>query len=232
MCSRYSIVAQAQDIADRFQVDVPDFYKPHYNAAPTQLLPVVTHDSPQGISHFYWGAEPARARNKALSERIINTRVEWLSEKPVLKKALMQRRCVVFADGFYDWKRVGKKLSIPYRFVRQDRALFAMAGIWEEYEDEAGDHAHTFSIFTTIANQVVETVAERMPAMLTPEAEKLWLNPQASEAQLLQLLRPYPAEWMDLYSVSHRLNSAEVDLPSLILPAPPADQYGNLTLFG
>lgn len=232
MCNRYSIAANAQELANRFGVDVPDFYRPHYNAAPTQLLPVITHDSPQGISHFYWGAAPERAGNKALSERIINTRVEWLQEKPVLKKALMQRRCLIVADGFYDWKRVGKKLSIPYRFVRQDRALFSMAGIWEEYEDDAGDMAHTFSLITVEANSIARTTAERMPALLTPEAEKIWLNPDSRESLIMETLKQYPSEWMDFYSVSHRLNSVELDLPSLILPAPPADQHGNLTLFG
>jgi putative SOS response-associated peptidase YedK len=232
MCNRYTIVASAQEITNRFQVDVTDFYKPHYNAAPTQLLPIITHEASQGVSHFYWGAAPERASNKALSERIINTRVEWFIEKPVLKKALMQRRCMILADGFYDWKKVGKKLSIPYRFTRKDKNLFAFAGIWEEYEDDAGDNAHTFSIITTAANATVKSVAEYMPAILTPEAEKLWVNPQATEMQLVSLLQPYPAEWIDFYSVSHRLNTANLDVPSLILPTPPADQYGNLTLFG
>lgn len=232
MCGRYTIITKAEEIANRFNADVTEFYKPHFNAYPSQLLPVITHDSPQGVSHFYWGLAPERAQNKTISERIINTRVESIFEKPVIKKVVMNRRCLVLADGYYEWKKIGKKQFIPYRVVRADRGLFAFAGTWEEYEDLTGAAFHTFSILTTEANSLVKSIHDRMPVILTPEGEALWLSPNAVEHELLSALKPYSSELMDLYTVSPRINSTEIDVPSLILPAPPADQHGNLTLFG
>lgn len=233
MCTRYTIVAKAEEVATRFHVDVPDYYKPHYNAAPAQLLPVITMDSPEGVSQFYWGLAPERSKNKAISERIINTRIESILEKPVLKKVLKNRRCLVLADGYYEWKKLGKKTIVPHRVVRTDRGLFAFAGMWEEYDDEYGAAFHTFSIITTEANSLVKTLHDRMPLILSPENEASWLNKNTSEQELERIMqKPYALELLDFYSVSPRINSVDVDLPSLIQPAPPADQHGNLTLFG
>ncbi|HWA35330.1 MAG TPA: SOS response-associated peptidase family protein, partial [Cyclobacteriaceae bacterium] len=117
MIDRYSITTSAESIGERFSVDVPDFYKPKYNAAPTQLLPVITSSSPGGVSLFYWGTSPEWSKNKLLGEKIINTRAENFADRPSLKKALRKNRCIIPADGFYGWKKVGKKTAIPYRFV-------------------------------------------------------------------------------------------------------------------
>jgi putative SOS response-associated peptidase YedK len=232
MCSRYSITAKAEDVASRFLVDIPQaFYKPNYNAAPSQLLPLITSTSPQGLSLFYWGLPPERSKNRTITERIINLRAEIIQEKPVYKKVLRTNRCLIPADGYYEWKRIGKKITIPYRIIRKDRKLFAFAGIWEEFEDESGDSQHTFSIITVPANSLVASVHERMPLILNQEFESTWVNTKASEAELLSMLNPYPAELMDLYTVSPRVNSIQYNDGSLILPAPAADQYGNLTLF-
>jgi putative SOS response-associated peptidase YedK len=232
MCSRYSIIAKAEDVASRFNVDIPQaFYKPNYNAAPSQLLPLITSDSPQGISLFYWGLPPERSKNKAITERIINLRAEVIQEKTVYKKILRSNRCLIPADGYYEWKRIGKKSAVPYRIIRKDRGLFAFAGIWEEFEDESGDSRHTFSIITVPGNALTISVHERMPLILNREAEVTWLNAKASEAELLAVLVPYPADLMDMYTVSPRVNSVQYNEGSLILPAPAADQYGNLTLF-
>lgn len=232
MCSRYSIIAKAEEVASHFTVDIPlSFYKPNYNAAPSQLLPVITSHSPQGLSLFYWGLPPERSKNRAITERIINLRAEAIHEKPVYKKVLRTNRCLIPADGYYEWKKIGKKSTIPYRIIRKDRAVFGFAGIWEEFDDESGDSRHTFSIITVPCNALTASVHERMPLILNREAEGTWLNPKASEAELLSVLIPYPAELMDLYTVSPRVNSVQYNDGSLILPAPAADQYGNLTLF-
>jgi putative SOS response-associated peptidase YedK len=108
MIDRYTITALPEKITDRFAVDVPEFYAPKYNAAPTQLLPVITADAPQGVSHFYWGTSPEWSKNKTLSEKIINVQAESIQEKPALKKAMMRTRCIVPADSFYAWKKTGK----------------------------------------------------------------------------------------------------------------------------
>jgi putative SOS response-associated peptidase YedK len=232
MCGRYSIVASADEIASRFEVEVPAYYQPHYNAAPSQLLPVITSENPAGISVFYWGLTPSLSKNKGVSERIINLRSESILDKPVFKKALNTRRCLVPADGFYEWKKLGKKTTIPYRLVRTDKRLFAFAGVWEEYEDVTGAAAHTFSILTTAANKVVAPIHDRMPVILQSHFEKTWLNALATEEQLIAALLPLPSEELESYTVSPRVNSVKNDDAYLLLPAPPADQHGNLTLFG
>jgi putative SOS response-associated peptidase YedK len=230
MIERYSITPSADALRERFEVDVPEFYKPNYNASPTQLLPVITANTPEGISLFYWGEIPMWAKNKTPSEKIINVRTETLQDKVSLKKALTKTRCLIPADGFYAWKKVGKKITIPYRFV-STLGLFSFAGLWEEFEDEDGTEMHTFTIFTIAANEIVLTVQERMPVMFDREAERTWLNKDATETELTKLLVPYATKNMNYYPVSPRINDVKVDLPSLIMPTLPADQHGNLTLF-
>lgn len=230
MIERYSLTATASEIAERFSADVPEFYKPRYNAAPTQLLPIITSTDPQGLSLFYWGRPPQFARNKSLSERIVNLRQENIAERPVLKKALMKYRCIIPADGFYAWKKLGKKTAIPYRFTSTEK-LFSFAGLWEEFEDEGGAMVHTFTIITLTANDAVGKITERMPMILDKRLEAAWLNPASSESTILNTLIPYPSEKLSLYPVSPRINELNLDVPSLIIPTPPADQHGNLTLF-
>lgn len=231
MIDRYSITAPSAKLTERFSVDVPDFHKARYNASPTQLLPVITATAAKGISTFYWGTSPEWAKNKTLSEKIINVRAETIMEKPALTRAMMKTRCLVPADGFYSWKKTGKKTFIPYRFIATDQELFSFPGLWEEYEDTDGNEFHTFSIITVPSNSLVLTVHERMPVMLDKKAEARWLNPGSTESELFSLLTAYPADKMNHYSISPRINDIAFDVPSLIVPAPPADQHGNLTLF-
>lgn len=231
MIDRYTITATADAVRERFSVDLPSFYAPSYNARPTKLLPVITSNAPAGVSQFYWGTSPEWANNKTLSEKIVNVRAESIAEKPALKRALTKTRCIVPADGFYAWKRSGKKSFIPFRFVAKDQDLFSFAGLWEEYEDTDGNSFHTFTLLTTTANDLVAQVYERMPVLLDPQTESVWLNKDSSEPDLMQVLKPYASERMNYYSVSPRIGDNAVDVPSLILPTPPADQHGNLTLF-
>lgn len=231
MIDRYSIAASKAKIHERFHSDVLDNYAPNYNASPTQLLPVIMHTSPQGVSTFYWGNLPKWSKNKALAEKIINVHAETILEKTALKRSMMKTRCIVPADGFYAWKKIGKKTTVPYRFVLTDTDLFSFAGVWEEFEDEDGNELHTFSIITTIANELVASVQERMPAILTPASEKIWMDQESSESTLINLLQPYPADKMNYYPVSPRILDSSINVPSLIIPTPPSDQFGNLTLF-
>ncbi len=229
MFSRYTIIASADEVAKRFSVDVPEGYQPHFNAAPTHLLPVITQDSQQGLSFFYWGAPPSWANKKSLTEKIINTRVELIPEKSVTRKKLHEKRCLIPADGFFEWKRAGKKTNIPYRFTLKDKAPFALAGLWEEYDNEQGEMFHTFSVITTTANEYVTEISERMPVIINPDVEKAWLNTD-NEQELLSILQSY-SPVLDYYSVSPRVNSPDRNDRLVILPAPPTDEFGNLTLF-
>lgn len=230
MIERYSITAASHDLEKRFGVDVPAFYQPHFNAAPTQLLPVVTAGS-AGLSNFFWGTSPEWSKNKMLGEKIINTRGEDLDEKPALKRSLMKTRCLIPADGFYAWKKVGKKTNIPYRFTFPAGDLFGIGGLWEEFEDTEGNQVQTFAMITTLAGQTISSVCERMPLILPGEAEDVWLDTSATEEQIFSLLKDHSTGSLIFYPVSPGIRNTSHDYASMILPTPPSDQHGNLTLF-
>ncbi|HMR57684.1 MAG TPA: SOS response-associated peptidase [Cyclobacteriaceae bacterium] len=230
MIERYTIHSPFPQLATRFDLEETPGYKPYYNAAPGKLLPVITHQSPQGFSFFYWGTAPQWTKNKAVAERIINTRVEWIQEKPLLRKALMRYRCLIPANGFYAWRKIGKKSAVPKLFAPKQN-LISFAGIWEEYDDAEGKSFHTFSMLTMPANTTVLSVTDRMPVIFNREQEVVWLNPNSSELQLLELIKPYPENDLTNHTVSPAVFTPEFNKPSLLLPAPAADQFGNLTLF-
>lgn len=231
MIDRYSITAPAEKVSERFSVDVPDFYQVHYNASPTQLLPVLTSATPEGLSLFYWGTAPEWAKNKNLSEKIINLRAELFAEKPTLKKAMQSHRCLVPADGFYGWKKVGKKTSIPYRFVSKTNEIFAFPALWEEFEDTEGNQIQTFTIITLPSDDLVNSIQDRMPVILSRQGEKEWLDKSTTEEKLLAILSASNTTGLNYYPVSPRISEKNIDVPSLIIPTPPSDQHGNLTLF-
>lgn len=230
MCGRYSISTEIKLIEKRFKVDTLN-YQPRYNAAPGQLLPVITNENPEGLSFFYWGMNPRWSNNGPVSKKLINARAETVNSKASFKHAFRRKRCLVLADGFYEWKAVGKKQKIPHRITLQGAEPFAFAGLWDEFEDE-GQPIHTFTIITTAANSLVQEVHDRMPVILTPDKEQIWLSPKGTEEALLELLQPFPAEQMVHYSVSPKVNSVANEGPELIDHTPPADQHGNYTLFG
>ncbi|MEQ9413409.1 MAG: SOS response-associated peptidase family protein, partial [Cyclobacteriaceae bacterium] len=121
MFDRYSIAATPQQLTDHFSVDVPSHYKKYYNAGPTHLLPVITHDNSEGVSFFYWGAIPQWIKDKNISEKLINIRSETIKDKPALRKKMIRFRCIIPIDGFYCWKKIGKKSAVPYRFFQKKK---------------------------------------------------------------------------------------------------------------
>lgn len=232
MLERYSLSATKQELVKRFQgIEVTDRYIPRYNAAPSQILPVITNEHPEGFSFFYWGTAPKWSRNKTISRKLINADKEELNEKPTYLKALKSNRCLIPADGFYGWKSIGKKSRIPHRIILNQARPFFMAGLWEEYQDESDELIHTFTIITTPANDLVAPVCERMPAILSEKHELEWLGLHNSLDTLLKMLAPYPSEQMGMYTVSPMIDSHHLDVPSMVKPAPPVDQFGNFTLF-
>jgi len=231
MLERYSIGQSHDEIHKRFRVEATDRYQPRYNAAPTQLLPVITNQHPEGFSFFYWGQIPQWSNNRAISNKLVNAEVEQLREKASLKNALISRRCLVPADGFFAWKIIGKKSKVPYRFILNHKIPFAMAGLWEEYEDDKDELVHTFRIITTPANAAVMDINPRMPAILDLASERIWLDDQSDLETLTKLLKPFSAQDMDSYTVSSQINSVKIDRPELLSPAPANDQFGNYTLF-
>jgi putative SOS response-associated peptidase YedK len=229
MFDRYSLASSAEQIQEFFSVDPHGFERPRYNAAPAQLLPIITIGS-AGLSHFYWGTAPEWSKNKPIGEKIINIRLEQINERPAIKKQVKKNRCIIPADGFYGWKKVGKKTSIPYRFELRPRSLFAIAGTWEEYDDEDGNMIHTFMAITVPAGPIVIDICERMPAILSKEEIGVWMNADTTEEQLMTCLHPFEGK-LESFPVSPRINDVRNDEATMILPTPPSDQFGNLTLF-
>ncbi len=232
MCGRYSLSKSKIELEERFQAEMLGSFQPRYNIAPTQLVPVITSDSPKGFSFFYWGITPDFAKNKPVSQKFINAKAETVNQKASFKSSFKSRRCLIPADGFYEWKKVGKKTKIPYRFTIDSGEPFAFAGIWEEYENESGESKHTFLILTTEPNSLVKDIHDRMPVILNRKDEKTWLDKYSTESTLLSLLKTYPTESMLSYTVSQQVNQIKNDDPSLIKKTSPMDQFGNYTLFG
>jgi len=196
MCGRYQLAATEDDIRIRFNVDVyEEVYRPSLNCAPTQILPVILNTEQQKLSFLKWGLIPFWAKDHKIGNRLINARSETIDSKPAFKHAFRKRRCLVVSSGFYEWKKEGKK-KIPYRFFVRDKKLFSMAGIWEEWKDQDGKTIQSFSILTTTPNPLVEKIHNRMPVLLHPGQEHIWLDEENPE-RLWSLLGPYPAEVME-----------------------------------
>ncbi|WP_296699071.1 SOS response-associated peptidase [Algoriphagus sp.] len=232
MCGRYSLSKSKIELEERFQAEMLPEFKPRYNIAPTQLVPVITSASPKGFSFFYWGITPEFGKNKPVALKLINARAETIDQKISFKSSFQKRRCIIPADGFYEWKKLGKKTKIPYRFTLRDEELFSMAGIWEEYESVNGETQHTFLILTITPNHIVSDIHDRMPVILTKETEKIWLDNYTSEDDLKKMLIPFAADSMVSFSVSPLVNSVQNDTPAVMRKTSPMDQHGNYTLFG
>ena len=204
---------------DRFGVDEPDFdLAPRYNLAPSQDAPVVgvnpkTPDA-RTLRLMHWGLVPYHAKDAA--KPIINARAETLAQRPAFRGLLPRRRCLVPADGFYEWRKEGRTRT-PMRFTLRNGELFAFAGLWDRWVRPDGTPLYSFTIVTTSPNSVLEPVHNRMPVILLPEDEATWLDPTVTDtAALSQLLKPYRAELMDAYCVSRAVNSPVNDSPECI----------------
>ena len=231
MVERYSISRLSSVLEERFQIEKDEKYKPRYNAAPTQLLPVITLSGRGGLSYFHWGQTPQLARNKTVSQKLLFTDAGHLMVKSNLKRKLSSHRCIIPADGFFAWKKTGKKELIPYRIVPLDQSVFSVPGLWEEYENEEGDNVHTFSMIQTVAPEVINSITGTFPVILNPKSEEIWLDKKAEPEALISLLTPYSDNELSFFSVSTKIYSLNADGPELTKPAPAADQFGNYSLF-
>jgi putative SOS response-associated peptidase YedK len=225
MCGRFTLRHSADQLAARFDVQENALdVEPRYNIAPSQ--PVVAVTQPDGARHLEamkWGLVPFWAKDPAIGNRMINAKAETVAEKPAFKHAFQRRRCLIPADGFYEWKKLpdGKQ---PMLIHRKADDLFAFAGLWEEWNDPgAGPDApplRTCTIITVAPNAVVAPIHDRMPAILRPEDETHWLDPSIRDGRaLLDLLGPYAQEeTMNSYAVSRLVNAPGNDGPECIAP--------------
>lgn len=227
----FSIATKAQLIGEHFHIEVTDQYSPSYNAQPSDLMPVITSENPEGLSFFYWGINPSFTKSKGVGSKLLYAPVEDILTKPSLKKSFQHQRCVIVADGFYDWKEIAKKEKVPYRFHLKDNAVFGIAGLWHSFETESGESVHTFMMITTPASTEVKKVSDRMPAILNEDLMTEWLNEDLTDESLLSLLKPYEEEHIFQYTVNPKLADPNFNKEDLWKKVPPANQFGNLTLF-
>ena len=230
MGDRYTITVSKDVLEKRFNKDLSDRYEARFNAAPTQVLPVITQGS-NGMSYFFWGQLPERSKNKPVGSKLLYIDTHSLLSKSSGNNLLSSARCLVPADGFYAWKQVSKKGRIPYRFQLQDERIFGMAGIWEEFEDDEGHLVHTFRIIIRNIKDPMQGISSTIPFILEEADEKTWLNEDSSDAELKEILEKPFIEKLRSYTVSPRIENTEVDNSSLIKPFSPADQFGNYSLF-
>ena len=220
MCGRFSQSLAGDAIAEAFQLaEVPD-WQPRYNIAPTQTIPaiVATAKGDRHFKPFRWGLIPSWSKDPAIGAKMINARSETVAEKPSFRSAFKQHRCLILANGFYEWcKQSGKKQ--PFYFRLSDGSPFAFAGLWERWQAPEGDVLETCTILTTEANPLVAQVHERMPVILPTDCYEQWLDPAFQQSEPLQaLLRPYDAERMSTYPVSLSVNSPWNDAPECTVP--------------
>ena len=217
MCGRYDIHSDIKIIETRFGIKYTDEpLAPHYNAAPSQYLPVIS-DDPAHMSLAQWGFLPHWKRPDTALRAMINARAETIEQKPLFRAAFKKNRCLIPADAFYEWQRSGRH-KIPYRIGLKTDEPFAFAGIWGSYTDTLGIETPTFAILTTEPNSLLETIHNRMPVILRQEDEHDWLNPRLSLRDAKHLLIPYPAERMQAYEISTRINAPTYNLPHVIEP--------------
>jgi putative SOS response-associated peptidase YedK len=234
MCGRYRLSRRKQIIEEHFDsVSGEEDWTPHFNVAPTQPVPVIRqnpHEPVRQLSLMRWGLIPSWAKDPSGAARMINARSETAATKPAFRDALKSRRCLIPADAFYEWSRVGKAKQ-PYCFEVNEGALFAFAGIWDRWKDPSGQWVKSCSILTTTPNAVASAVHDRMPVILDRDSYDVWLDPgMTNVVAASELLKPFGARLMRCYPVSSRINYVANDDPECSAPVELAEIQDRLFL--
>jgi len=220
MCGRFTLTADLKTIVERFSAPVGGRLVKsvrRYNIAPTQDVIVVGDDGQRYTTTMRWGLIPAWAKDPSIGNRIINARAETLTEKPSFRTALQKRRCLVVADGFYEWRKEGT-VKQPVRILLQSKQPFGFAGLWDSWKSPEGEEIRSCTIITTESNELLRPIHDRMPVILPTEDEAVWLDPKITDPQMLQqLLKPYASDLMEFYPVSRMVNSPAHDTADCIV---------------
>ena len=232
MCGRYRLSRRKQIIEEHFaSVSGEKEWTPRYNIAPTQLVPVIRQNPAEPVrelSLVRWGLVPSWAKDSSVAAKMINARSETAATKPAFRDALKSRRCLIPADGFYEWAKTAKAKQ-PYCFEVNDGELFAFAGLWDRWKDPSGSWVKTCSILTTIPNAVTSAVHDRMPVILEPDSYDLWLDPgMQNVAAVSELLKPLDARLMRCYPVSSHVNHVGNDDEECSRPVEFAENQSRL----
>jgi putative SOS response-associated peptidase YedK len=222
MCGRYVITAPVEAMQELFGFEERPNFPPRFNVAPSQDVPIVRRRKEGGgreLALVRWGLIPYWAKDASIGHKLINARAEGIAGKPALREAFRRRRCLVPANGFYEWETRGRSRQ-PWLIRPKDGGLMAFAGLWEAWRDPgSGERVHSCTIVTTLPNALAGRWHDRMPVILAPEDYERWLDPADADAQAL--LRPCPEEWLEAYRVSPRVNRPDDDDAELIEPLAP-----------
>lgn len=220
MCGRFTLTASGDAVAERFSFSGMDFnWIPSFNIAPTQLVPTVTNNGVENRATLMrWGLVPNWAKDSRIANRMINARSETLAEKPSFRRAFLQRRCLIPADGFYEWRLKGGQ-KIPNRITLGSDSLFAFAGLWESWTRPNGSTLFSCVIITTSPNDVMAPIHGRMPVILPQESESFWLDPGRQDTDVLaRLLLPRDIDGLNAYEVSTLVNSPNNNSEAVTVP--------------
>ncbi|MEJ2707607.1 MAG: SOS response-associated peptidase [Anaerolineales bacterium] len=225
MCGRFTLTVDASQLQKTFPwLQIPpgaqEGIQARYNIAPSQPVAVVPNDGEKRLDFFTWGLIPSWAKDPKIGNRMINARGETLAEKPAFRAAFRRRRCLILADGFYEWKKIpGQTAKIPTYIRMKTQEPFAFAGLWESWYSPDGSQILSTTIITTTPNELLGDIHNRMPVILQEEHYSLWLDPDEKDpGELNHVLGPYPAENMTAYPVSRLVNSPANESPHCIAP--------------
>ena len=229
MCGRFTLTSTPEELARRFGLDESVEWSPRYNIAPGQSVPAVRLDvGRRQLSSLRWGLVPAWAADPSVGFRMINARVETLAQRPAFREALQARRCLVAADGFYEWADLGGAKQ-PYHIGLPEGGPFAFAGLWERWQDPNGEALESCTLITTEAAPALCEIHARMPLIVSPQRYEDWLDPGRAPAQdlLVRLVAEAPTDFA-LHPVSDRVNHARIDDAACLTPAAPEPRQESL----
>ncbi len=224
MCGRFAFYTPAEAVVRLFAVDQAEDLPPRYNIAPTQPAPVVRRqaDGTRGLALLRWGLIPFWAKDPGIGSRLINARAETVAAKPAFRQAYRKRRCIVLADGFYEWQKAGSG-KVPWYISHASGETFAMAGLWESWRQGEGEPLETCTILTTAANERLTPIHHRMPAVLDSDGAAAWLDPGSGKDDLTAAVADAVNTPFEAITVSRRVNSPANEGPELIRPASDQD---------
>jgi putative SOS response-associated peptidase YedK len=219
MCGRYTITVTEEELMLRFMLEESTpFYAPRYNVAPSQLVPAVINDGEENkLVQLRWGLIPFWAKDAKIGYKMINARVETVAEKPAYRTSLKTKRCIIPADGFYEWK-ITEDGKQPMRILMKSGELFGMAGLYDTWESPEGEKISSCTIITTSPNKTMEGIHDRMPIILRTQDEATWLDRSIQDVRLLQdlIIKPYPDVEMRVYPVTKAVGNVKNDSPENI----------------
>lgn len=220
MCGRFTLFSEFESIVKRFEIDhtqIEEQYQFSYNIAPSHsVVSVISNGDQNKLGFLRWGLIPPWAKDEKLGFKMINARAETLAEKKSFKNAYKNKRCLIIADSFFEWKRINDK-KVPMRIKLKNGMPFGMAGLWEAWKSPNGKFIYSCAVITTNSNTLMSPIHNRMPVIIKPENEKEWLNPAITDLNKLnRLLKPYDDREMEAFEVSSAVNSSKHNSPEII----------------